>query len=122
MLMAEIVELIDTLRQSGEDGGVEAKSAAGRVPAHLAESVFAFATTTIVVIVDLEVGQQLLVAECLARMQHHQRVADLAPLRIGPADRCRFSTAGCWARTRSTSAGYTFSPPVMIMSLDRPET
>lgn len=27
------------------------------------------------VIVDLEVGQQFLVAEYLARMQHHQRVA-----------------------------------------------
>lgn len=45
MLMAEIVELIDTLRRSGEDGGVEAKSAVGGVPAHMAESVCAFANS-----------------------------------------------------------------------------
>ena len=29
------------------------------------------------------------------------------------------ATAGCWASTFSTSTEYTFSPPVMIMSLMR---
>lgn len=45
MLLAEVVELIDTLRRSGEDGGVEAKSAVGGVPARTAESVCAFANS-----------------------------------------------------------------------------
>ena len=60
--------------------------------------------------------------ERVAVAQDQIGAADLAPARVGDADHRGLGDLGISASAASTSAGKTFSPPDMYMSLRRSTT
>src|SRR5439155_8602146 len=62
----------------------------------------------------------VLLADGRARAPHDRGGHDLAPVGVGHAEHAASAIPGWSRRQRSTSAGKTFSPPLLIISLRRP--